>query len=656
MRLSFFLAALLVACTPAPTGVETADPTTTETVRRLAAMLDYVAADYAGAVADGRVVDQPEYDEQLIFLRDAGALLAELPPETAGPFVAELAEVRELVTQVAPSERVATSARGLRKRLLAAFGVVFAPTSALSMERARELYGAVCAQCHGAGGAADTPMAAQLRPPPRSFLDPAVMAELSPVRVFNALTDGIEDTAMASYGTLSASDRWSLAFFVFGLRHGEEDGAWRAAYESGDQSVPTTAVALAQMTDAELVDALARSGVAEDARPRALAYLRVQAPFESTGAPMDRARELLAEVVAAAHEGKASAARRLAAAAYLDGFEPFEAALRARDDALVVRLEQEFLDLRTHIPEREISDADRQAVEQRVLRLGLLLDTADQALRGAGGAKVSFFASLAVVLREGLEGALLIMLLLGMVRGSGGSAGDRRAVHLGWLVAVGVGVVTWFLSSTIIDALGGARRELIEGVVALLAAVVLLLVSHFVLARLDAGRRVAAFKEKLGQAISTPRRRLVLASLAFVAVYREAFETVLFLQAILLDSSSNAAGVLAGLLAGLLGLVGLVIGMNRIGRRLRPGPLLFALGLLLCLLSVALAGKGVRALQEAGVVDIHPVAGVHFDWLGMYPTVETIAAQSIALGVFLALTAWSVMRGRTRAAMATARA
>ena len=40
-------------------------------------------------------------------------------------------------------------------------------------------------------------------------------------------------------------------------------------------------------------------------------------------------------------------------------------------------------------------------------------------------------------------------------------------------------------------------------------------------------RRVAALKERLARAASSPRRRLVLASLAFVAVYREAFETVL---------------------------------------------------------------------------------------------------------------------------------
>jgi high-affinity iron transporter len=193
-----------------------------------------------------------------------------------------------------------------------------------------------------------------------------------------------------------------------------------------------------------------------------------------------------------------------------------------------------------------------------------------------------------------------------------------------------------------------------EGIIALFAAAVLLTVSHFVLARLDAQRRVAALKERLARAASSPRRKLVLASLAFVAVYREAFETVLFLQAILLDSGTSPAAVLAGIGAAAAVLIGLVFAMTRLGRRLRPAPLLTALGVLLCVLAVALAGKGVRALQEAGAIGISPNRGPRLDWFGIFPTSETIAAQVVVLISFIALAGWAFLKNRGTAAASAA--
>src|SRR5262249_13362900 len=154
----------------------------------------------------------------------------------------------------------------------------------------------------------------------------------------------------------------------------------------------------------------------------------------------------------------------------------------------------------------------------------------------------------------------LIMLLLGLARRAAAeeqAARDTRAVHAGWLGAVAVGAITWFASGPLV-ALGGARRELIEGIVGLVAAAGLLLTGHFGPARLDARHRVEAIKRRLVAAPSGARRRLALAGLAFVAVYREAFEVVLFLRAIALESGASGAGVLGGVAAGGLLLVGVV--------------------------------------------------------------------------------------------------
>src|SRR5262249_62204413 len=115
-----------------------------------------------------------------------------------------------VVARAAPS-RVATAARTLRRQLLAAHGLVPAPSAAPSRTRAATLFAQSCAPCHGATGGGDGPSGTLLKPRPRSFRDPAVMAEMSPVRGFNALTDGVKGTGMGSWSPLSAADRWAPA-------------------------------------------------------------------------------------------------------------------------------------------------------------------------------------------------------------------------------------------------------------------------------------------------------------------------------------------------------------------------------------------------------------------------------------------------------------
>jgi len=304
----------------------------------------------------------------------------------------------------------------------------------------------------------------------------------------------------------------------------------------------------------------------------------------------------------------------------------------------VLVAEERFLSVR----DKMTAGAPADDVEREALQLGAMFDRAEEILGGKGGARVAFIGAMVVILREGVEAALLILLLLNLARRADGGERAGRAVHAGWLVAAGVGVVTWFLSGPL-TALGGASRELVEGSVALLAAVVLLLTGHFVLARIDARHRVEAIKRRLAAAQTAGRRNLALAGLAFVAVYREAFEVVLFLRAIVLDAG-NGWAVAAGVGAGLAALVVIVWLLMRLGRRLKTGPLLAAMGTLLCVLAFVLAGKGVRSLQEAGIIGIHPIPAPRIEWLGMYPTLETLGAQIVILAAFAVVAVLSMSR------------
>ena len=109
-----------------------------------------------------------------------------------------------------------------------------------------------------------------------------------------------------------------------------------------------------------------------------------------------------------------------------------------------------------------------------------------------------------------------------------------------------------------------------------------------------------------------------LALMAFLAVYREVFETVLFYEALLVQAGNAQTGmVIGGLLVAVVVLAVITWAMLRYSLRL-PLDLFFgASEILLAVLSVILAGNGIAALQEAGVVPISPVAFVTISWLGV---------------------------------------
>jgi high-affinity iron transporter len=622
-----FVCLTLAATLLAPAGAARAQRATP--LERLAALTDYVAADYAGAVRDGKILAASEYDEQRGLIAEARTLAASLAP-LPGHEAARAAldgDVAKLVRDVdakAPESAVAADCRALHKRLIDDYGLVLAPLAPPSEARAELIFKSACAQCHGEDGRAETDKARALNPRPVSFLDEGRMSRIAPALAFHALTFGIANTGMASFETLPASDRWSLAFYVVALRHrGRDLLRGEHAFADAHAALAPTASRLAGLTDAQLEAEL--PSLPADARADAIAWLRVRASFApAAGGTFADARRLLGEV--AAHAGDRARAKELAVAAYLEGVEPHEASLRARDAAATQRIEEAFLQLRRTIAAGAVIDAD--AVRRDVARATMLLDGAEEHARR--DKSVPFFAALAIALREGFEIALLISALLAFVRKSGHPE-SAPYVHLGWLLALPAGAVTWFIVGA---AIGGARRELTEGILTLVAAAMLLFVSHFVLGKLES-RRWLKFLERKTRASST--RPWPLVTVAFVAAYREAIEIVLFFRALALDSPGRAGAIAAGVATGGAILAALVFGMQQLGRRLNPRPVMVASGVLLTALAISLVGQGVRALQEGGYLPLTPIGhgSGGLPSLGLYPTLEGLGTQLAVLALVL---------------------
>jgi high-affinity iron transporter len=287
------------------------------------------------------------------------------------------------------------------------------------------------------------------------------------------------------------------------------------------------------------------------------------------------------------------------------------------------------------------SDIERGASEPEVRRklegLALLIGRAGPALERRGEAR-SFWgtviSSAGLALREGVEAALLIAALLAVVARSGAPE-RKRWVHAGWASAAAAGAATWFAAQRLIQ-MSGLGREMLEGIAALLASAVLFYVSYWLFARREAARWMTYLRSKAGSGAA-----LSLFGISFLAVYREAFETILFYQPLIAQARTGAAAAIGALVGAAL-LVALVLAYSRTGK-FAPARSFFVFStLLLYALAVVFAGQGIAALQTTGHLPLHPVPLPHVPALGVYPTIETYAAQSLL--VALAVGAGVVVR------------
>jgi high-affinity iron transporter len=345
------------------------------------------------------------------------------------------------------------------------------------------------------------------------------------------------------------------------------------------------------------------------------------------------------EAAVSASEREQAEQARLSAYAFFE-FGP-EIKLRAFDPALVTKVEglmwygAEGVDGLA-----ELISGDRPVSEIRETRLVLdeALDEA-RAKTGEGASKTTVITNAAmIVFREGLEAILIIAAITASMIGA--RRGLRRPILRGALLALPASVVLWFIAQLVLDEFSQYGEKL-EAVVGLIAIGVLLLVLNWFFHRVYWTEWIAGHRQR-GKALTADVGVSAAAGAATVAglymlgfssVFREGFETVLFLQALQLSSGTGA--VLAGVSLGLVATAAVGALTFALERRLPYKRMLIVTGVLIALVLVVLVGNTVRTLQGVGWLSITPL-DVEFPlwmgtWLGVFPTVETLVAQLGAL-------------------------
>lgn len=612
-------------------------------VRRVWQMLDYLAVDYAGAVKGGVVIKAAEYDEMREFATASRNRLAALEdkPEKA-TLLAEAGKLAAAIEARDEPARVAELARSLGDHVLVVYPVSASPSETPRVASAVTLYQSHCASCHGATGGGDGPLAARLDPKPVAFTNSERARERSVFALYQAISQGIEGTPMASFSSISEADRWALAFYVGQLSHPSADvlrgeAAWKQ--NSGLRGQVTSLDVLVRVSESELAKQFGA-----DTAGAATAYLRnhPEVVKEARGQSFDVAKQRLAESLKAYEARDIRRATDLALSAYLDGVEPLEHALGARDGSLKGRIETAMSKYRSMVA----STATLTELQGQVVQIQGLFTEAERLLAsGAADAPAAFFGSFTILLREGIEALLVVVAMIAFLRKAERQDG-LPYVHAGWVGALALGAATWAVATYVVGV-SGASREVTEGLSSLFAAAVLVSVGMWMHQKSVAGRWQVYLREKMSAALNR-KSAWFLFGLSFIAVYREVFETILFYAALWQQGEHGA--LIAGLVTGTVVLGAIAVVLLRFSKSLPVGQFFAWSSALVAVLAVVLTGKGVAALQEAGWLTAYATDTPRIEFLGVYPSLQVLGAQLVVAAVVGIGFALNIRSGRRPAA------
>ncbi|WP_070104859.1 FTR1 family protein [Thiolapillus brandeum] len=590
-----------------------------EPLQKVQQLVDYVGVDYHDAVSGGRILNATEYDEMLDFSGTLVDLSRELPnaPQVLA-IQNKLTALDKLIQARGEAQEVSSLAGEIRQLLIQAYGLTVVPHKLPDLARGKALYSEQCTSCHGLEGQGNGVLAGTLNPSPTDFTDYDRYSERTVYGLYNTITHGVEGTAMQSYAALPDADRWALAFYVGQLAASAKYGEAAPDIEALDPQ-KIGAHGLTTMTPAEVTSKFGDKGA------QLMAWLRshpetVIGVEDSSGLAF--ARDTLQQSLAAYKTGDHKAAHDLAVTAYLEGFELMEGSLDAVDGDLRRRIEGGMTAYRGLIKK----NAPYTELSNQVEHLNTLLTSAENKLASHSLSPATAYTSaLVILLREGLEAILVIAALAAFLIKTGRRDG-LRYLYLGTGAAFFLGLLTWYVSSNVIT-IGGAGRELTEGFAALFAAVMLFYVGFWLHSKTGAAQWKAFIHGSIEKALSKGTL-WGLSGLAFIAVYREIFETVLFYQALWIQTGKAGQGMIfTGFLtaAGALLLIGWLI--LRYSTRLPLRQFFSVSGVFMFVLAIIFAGKGIAALQEAGKLPVSIVNFPSVEVLGIYPNLQGLGVQ-----------------------------
>ncbi|MBQ8305417.1 MAG: FTR1 family iron permease [Blautia sp.] len=226
---------------------------------------------------------------------------------------------------------------------------------------------------------------------------------------------------------------------------------------------------------------------------------------------------------------------------------------------------------------------------------------ADTTTISSGSAAATFVGSFGIILREGLEAILVVGAIIAYLIKSGNKKGIIP-VYVGSVLGIVcsfimAGILAWLKS---INPETTMTQEIIEGFAALIAVVVLFYVSNWMVSKSEAAAWEGYIQGKVEGSVQTGNM-FALGFTAWLAVFREGAEVILFYQPMLGEGHANM--VWAGFGVGCAVLVVVFLLIRFLSIRLPIKPFFLATSILMAFMTICFLGSGIKELMEGGVFD-----------------------------------------------------
>jgi high-affinity iron transporter len=340
-------------------------------------------------------------------------------------------------------------------------------------------------------------------------------------------------------------------------------------------------------------------------------------------------RSLLGQSLAAAQSKQWRKAEQLRLDAYINFDLEIESRTLPRDPALALRAEKAFLDGHDRKPgikaalDAKLMGDELTSSYQRALDA---LEECSALVKVGLSPTAAMIGAIFIVAREGLEAVVILAALLAGLRGVE-NAGIRRRIGVGAWLALGFTAVLFVGSRTLLQGLS-RYGETLEAVISIVAVVVLLMVTNWVFHKYywtGWNARLRDLSKAAQRQQQTRWESMSLIGLGFITIFREGFETTLFMQSLILEAGMRP--VLLGLVLGGLFIGAMGFAVFSIGAKLPYRKMLVVTGSLVIFVLFTFIGSTVRLFQTVGWLPVHPVPGLELPswmgvWLGLYPTWE----------------------------------
>ena len=593
----FLLLLFFITTLPYSASAKTTPEVVVNKVKKVVMMLDILPKEYEIAIKDGKVTNAAEYEESRIFLEQSferyQTIIGYMPNiKNAEAIKTKFTALRtDIENKKEPSE-IKISANAISSQVLKELGIEISksPSKAINLQNGKTIFKANCAICHGFTGGGDGPLSSKIEPAPAILSDPSVTGNAQTIAYdnFQVISVGIANTMMMAWAEiLPEEDLWDVTYYI-------------RTFSNKNLELPIVTTTLNKS--------------------------------ETSGSIKQTVADVvlvLNQSIKAFKGGEVEQSAELAFDAYLN-YEGIETALVTKNKKLGLRLESSFGRLRAEIKR----SADINHIEKINQNIQNDLKEAQTTLEQKAGFTGLFLQSFSIIVREGFEAILIIAALIAFLIKSRNKE-KVKIIYQGVIIGIGASFITAYIIHEVLN-ISMANQELLEGWIMLIAVVVLFWVSYWLLTKIETQKWQSYITGKMTQAITTGNV-FALGMVAFLAVYREGFETVLFYKALYLYAGEVSNGIIPGFLVGCVFLAIMFFLINKIGIKV---PIKWFFGftsVLLYFMAFTFMGKGLHELQMGEALSLTTAEfAPEISWLGMYPTWETFIGQAFLLVIFIA--------------------